>query len=202
MKSPDLQSTIERLEALKEKAPEHIEDERKEPTPEELWQTRLERCSVPKRFRLAVPHETEPLEFEGWSFVLYGKVGAGKTYQAVAILGHQKGSGLFVDCAVAVELMKQEFDGHEGPRLIQRMIDCTTLVLDDFGAERLDSEFARDAFATVIRARYNEMRTTIITTNLDPDQGELSLKRLHPPLYSRLREGAMVRLKGRDRRAE
>ncbi len=194
-----LDTVLARIEEMRDAAPEFV-DEEPTPTPEELWQTRLARCAVPRRFR-GVPFSNKPLSFNGWSFVLHGPVGNGKTYQAVSILGHSIGSGLFVDCAVAVELMKQEFHT-EGPRLVERMIEVKTLLLDDFGAERLDSEFARDAFATVIRARYNEERRTIITTNLEPE-GDVAptLKDLHPPLYSRLREGTIVRLKGRDRRS-
>ncbi len=199
MSSDAFTSIVGRIEKLRAAAPAFYPEDAP-PTADELWIKRLERCAVPLRFR-SVPRSNKPLEWQGWSFVLHGPVGCGKTYQAVSILGHEEGPGFFVDCAVAVELMKQEFGQSGGPRLIERMISTHTLVLDDFGAERLDSEFARDTFSTVIRARYNEEKTTIVTTNLPPEGQGVTLRSLHPALYSRLREGAFVRLKGKDRRA-
>jgi DNA replication protein DnaC len=192
------------LERVAEKAPEALE----EPTPPsaaEVWLSRLERYGVASRFR-NVPHTHEPIDWHGtpWSLVLYGEVGSGKTYQAVAVLGkvgeELSASGLFVDCAVAVEEMRQQI-GREGPRLVERMMRVGVLLLDDFGGERLDTEFGRDAFSTVLRYRYNEEKPTIVTTNLLPESGKPSLKSLHPQLYSRFREGEIVRLKGHDRRA-
>ena len=99
-----------------------------------------------------------------------GPSGVGKTHLAVAALkelikrGH---AGLFCDYR---ELLK-EIQASYNPasestemRILEPIRSVEILVLDDLGASK-PSDWVRDIVAIVLNARYNENRTTIITTN-------------------------------------
>jgi len=112
--------------------------------------------------------------------ILIGPSGVGKTHLAVAALkelirrGH---GGLFCDYR---ELLK-EIQASYNPAsestemgILEPIRTVEILVLDDLGASK-PSDWVRDIVGIVLNARYNENRTTIITTNyLDnpPSAGE------------------------------
>jgi DNA replication protein DnaC len=102
--------------------------------------------------------------------LLMGPSGVGKTHLAVAALkellrrGHQ---GLFCDYR---ELLK-EIQGSYNPasestemKILEPIRTIEVLVLDDLGASK-PSDWVRDIVGIVLNARYNEKRTTLITTN-------------------------------------
>lgn len=102
--------------------------------------------------------------------LLMGPSGVGKTHLAVAALkelirrGHQ---GLFCDYR---ELLK-EIQASYNPAsqstemaILEPVRTAEILVLDDLGATK-PSDWVRDIVGIVLNARYNEKRTTIITTN-------------------------------------
>ena len=103
-------------------------------------------------------------------FLLMGPSGVGKTHLAVAALkelirrGHV---GLFCDYR---ELLK-EIQGSYNPAsestemaILEPIRNVEILVLDDLGATK-PSDWVRDIVGIVLNARYNESRTTLITTN-------------------------------------
>ena len=105
-----------------------------------------------------------------------GPSGVGKTHLAVAALkelirrGHQ---GLFCDYR---ELLK-EIQASYNPAsestemgILEPVRTAEILVLDDLGASK-PSDWVRDVVGIVLNSRYNEKRTTIITTNF-PDTSE------------------------------
>ena len=102
--------------------------------------------------------------------LLMGRSGVGKTHLAVAALkelirrGH---SGLFCDYR---ELLK-EIQASYNPAsestemsILEPIRNVEILVLDDVGASK-PSDWVRDIVGIVLNARYNENRTTVITTN-------------------------------------
>src|SRR5438105_12775765 len=99
-----------------------------------------------------------------------GPSGVGKTHLAVAALKEliQRGHvGLFCDYR---ELLK-EIQASYNPasestemRILEPIRTVEILVLDDLGASK-PSDWVRDIVGIVLNARYNENRTTIITTN-------------------------------------
>jgi DNA replication protein DnaC len=102
--------------------------------------------------------------------LLMGPSGVGKTHLAVAALkelirrGH---GGLFCDYR---ELLK-EIQASYNPasestemRILEPIRNVEILVLDDLGASK-PSDWVRDIVGIVLNARYNENRTTVITTN-------------------------------------
>src|SRR3984893_9589943 len=102
--------------------------------------------------------------------LLMGPSGVGKTHLAVAALkdlirrGH---AGLFCDYR---ELLK-EIQASYNPAsestemgILEPIRTVEILILDDLGASK-PSDWVRDIVGIVVNARYNEKRTTIITTN-------------------------------------
>ena len=99
-----------------------------------------------------------------------GSSGVGKTHLAVAALKEliQRGhAGLFCDYR---ELLK-EIQASYNPasestemKILEPIRTVEILVLDDLGASK-PSDWVRDIVGIVLNARYNENRTTIITTN-------------------------------------
>jgi DNA replication protein DnaC len=116
--------------------------------------------------------------------LLMGPSGVGKTHLAVAALkelirrGHD---GLFSDYR---ELLK-EIQASYNPasesteiRILEPIRTVEILVMDDLGASK-PSDWVRDIVGIVLNARYNENRTTIITSNyLDNPQSEGEAVRL------------------------
>jgi len=116
--------------------------------------------------------------------LLMGPSGVGKTHLAVAAVKEliQRGhAGLFCDYR---ELLK-EIQASYNPasestemRILEPIRTVEILVLDDLGASK-PSDWVRDIVGIVLNARYNESRTTIITTNyLDNPTSEGEAARL------------------------
>ncbi len=122
--------------------------------------------------------EQYPLEKEG--MLLWGDCGTGKTHLAIAILKElvqQKGARcLFRGYSALLKQLQATYnrqvvaDEDTGVVLTEYSIlrdvtDVEVLVLDDLGAEK-SSEWTLSMLYHVINERYNQGRTTIITTNL------------------------------------
>jgi DNA replication protein DnaC len=112
--------------------------------------------------------------------ILIGPSGVGKTHLAVAALkdlvrrGH---GGLFCDYRELLKEIQASYNpANESTemKILEPIRTAEILVLDDLGASK-PSDWVRDIVGIVLNARYNENRTTIITTNyLDnpPTEGE------------------------------
>lgn len=113
-----------------------------------------------------------PLEKIGRLYV--GPVGAGKTHLAIGAIKEliiEKGvSCIFYDYS---ELLKQIQNSYNPSvqttelDILQPVFDAEVVVLDDFGASR-PTEWVWDAVSLILKTRYNQNRTVIITTNF-PD---------------------------------
>ncbi len=113
--------------------------------------------------------EQYPLEKTG--LLLIGPSGAGKTHLSVAILKElilSKGIAcLFCDYR---ELLKQIQNSYNPSvqvtelDLLRPVFQTEVLVLDDLGAVK-PTEWVWDTVSVILNTRYNENRTTIITTN-------------------------------------
>lgn len=112
-----------------------------------------------------------PLQNEGNGLLLTGSIGVGKTHLAVGILQalvEERGaSGLFYDYR---ELLKQVQNSYN-PRVaatelevLAPVFDAEVLVLDEIGASK-PTDWVWDTVAHILNTRYNDKRTTIITTN-------------------------------------
>jgi DNA replication protein DnaC len=112
-----------------------------------------------------------PLVNDGSGLLLTGAIGVGKTHLAVGVLQalvEERGAtGLFYDYR---ELLKQVQNSYN-PRVastelevLAPVFDAEVLVLDEIGASK-PTDWVWDTVAHILNTRYNDKRTTIITTN-------------------------------------
>jgi DNA replication protein DnaC len=123
-----------------------------------------------------------PVTTEGRGLLLTGSIGVGKTHLAAGILQSliiEKGvRGLFCDYR---ELLK-EIQHSYNPQvltteleILRPVFDAEVLVVDELGASK-PTEWVWDTVAHILNTRYNDKRTTIITTNYSdqPPSGQFT----------------------------
>jgi len=130
--------------------------------------------------------EEYPLD-ENQGLLLVGGIGVGKTHLAVGILKEliaQKGvSCLFYDYR---ELLKEIQNSYNPSvqttemEVLRPVFETEVLVLDELGAVK-PTEWVWDTVSHILNTRYNDRRTTIITTNYpDAPAGDI-VRRDSPP---------------------
>jgi DNA replication protein DnaC len=119
--------------------------------------------------------EEYPTEKTGLLFV--GSVGVGKTHLAVGILKaliRDKGVPcLFCDYRELLKSIQNSFNASVQATemgILRPVFDAEVLVLDELGAVR-STEWVFDTVNYILNSRYNNNKTTIITTNF-PDKPE------------------------------
>ena len=115
--------------------------------------------------------ESYPLETNGTGLLLTGSIGVGKTHLAVGILqslvSERGATGLFYDYR---DLLKQVQNSYNAQvretelEVLRPVFDAEVLVLDELGAAK-PTDWVWDTVAHILNTRYNDRRTTIITTN-------------------------------------
>ena len=115
--------------------------------------------------------ESYPLETRGTGLLLTGSIGVGKTHLAVGILqalvAERGATGLFYDYR---ELLKQVQNSYNRQvqatelEILKPVFEAEVLVLDELGASK-PTDWVWDTVAHILNTRYNDRRTTIITTN-------------------------------------
>ncbi|MGA3196782.1 MAG: ATP-binding protein [Terriglobales bacterium] len=112
---------------------------------------------------------------EGKGLLLVGGIGTGKTHLAVGILKEliaARGCGCFF-CDYR-ELLKQIQNSYNDSvqatelQVLRPVFEAEVLALDELGAVK-PSEWVWDTVSLILNTRYNDNRTTIITTNF-PDE--------------------------------
>jgi chromosomal replication initiation ATPase DnaA len=169
----------------------------------ELWQR-----TIPRRFWDARPeHFTDPLggEISAWSaldeppnLVLLGAVGVGKSHAAAAAIRPRFAAGATVVFVPVGELLDSlDWRRPDSAETMERLCQVDLLVVDDLGTER-SNEWTGERLYLVVNRRWLDMRPTIITSNLDPDQ---LTEAVGERTYSRLAHDATaLRFTGEDRR--
>ena len=122
---------------------------------------------VAHRFATGYPAETR-----GQGILFTGPSGLGKTHLAISILKYviasRGATGYFWEHKELLEKLRSFYDspvpGAEN-RLLRSVITCDLLVLDDLG-DITPSDWTWDTTCHILSSRYNENRSTIITTNL------------------------------------
>ncbi|HEX9111509.1 MAG TPA: ATP-binding protein [Terriglobales bacterium] len=112
---------------------------------------------------------------DGKGLLIVGGIGTGKTHLAVGILkvliATRATACLFCDYR---ELLKQIQNSYNDSvqvtelQVLRPVFDAEVLVLDELGAVK-PSEWVWDTVSLILNTRYNDNRTTIITTNF-PDE--------------------------------
>jgi len=124
--------------------------------------------------RLAAGRFVEEYPIDRTGLLFIGKIGTGKTHLAVGIIQELiRGKGvacLFCDYR---DLLKSIIDSYNPNvqstemEILRPVLDAEVLVLDELGAVK-PTQWVWDTVSYVINHRYNEQRTTIVTTNF-PD---------------------------------
>ncbi|WP_263371784.1 ATP-binding protein [Granulicella cerasi] len=124
-----------------------------------------------------------PFDTGGNGLLLTGSIGVGKTHLGVgmlqALIAERGARGLFFDYR---DLLKQVQNSYNRSvdvtelEILQPVFEAEVLVLDELGANK-PTDWVWDTVAHILNTRYNDRRTTIITTNyanLPPLGGELN----------------------------
>jgi DNA replication protein DnaC len=127
-----------------------------------------------------------PFDTGGNGLLLTGSIGVGKTHLAVGMLqslvAERGARGLFCDYR---DLLKQVQNSYNKSvdvtelDVLRPVFEAEVLVLDELGANK-PTEWVWDTVAHILNTRYNDRRTTIITTNyanLPPLGSELTAVR-------------------------
>jgi len=155
----------------------------------------LERARIPKRYEhcsldsyesgfrgadrsLAAAHlrarkyvEGYPVETAGAGLLLTGSIGVGKTHLAVGILqgllAERGATGLFYDYRDLLKQVQNSYNQSVAAtelEILRPVFEAEVLVLDELGAAK-PTDWVWDTVAHILNTRYNDRRTTIITTN-------------------------------------
>ena len=125
--------------------------------------------------RLAAGRFVEEYPVEKTGLLFTGSIGVGKTHLAVGIIRELiVGKGvpcLFCDYRELLKEIQNSYNPSVSATemsILRPVFDAEVLVLDELGAVK-PTEWVWDTVSLVLNSRYNDVRTTIITTNL-PDQ--------------------------------
>jgi DNA replication protein DnaC len=115
--------------------------------------------------------EEFPLKSAGAGLLFVGPIGCGKTHLAVGIakelISQKAAACLFYDYR---ELLKEIQNSYNASvqvtemEVLRPVFDAEVLVLDELGAAK-PTEWVWDTVSHILNTRYNDKRTTIITTN-------------------------------------
>lgn len=125
---------------------------------------------------------------------LTGGPGRGKTHLAAAtlrrfILAGRRGA-LFIVVGEWLQAMKDGFSTGGSAGVMNQAKGAKLLALDDIGSE-MATDWVRDALYTLINYRINNLKPTIVTSNLRPSE---IAQTYHERLASRLASGLVVDL--------
>jgi len=112
-----------------------------------------------------------PADTDGRGLLMTGSIGVGKTHLAVGILQAlilEKGvRGLFCDYRELLKEIQNSYNPQVATtelEILRPVFDAEVLVIDELGAAK-PTDWVWDTVAHILNTRYNDKRTTIITTN-------------------------------------
>lgn len=126
-----------------------------------------------ERAKLAAEKFVEQYPVEKNGLLITGPIGVGKTHLAVGIMQdliRTKGVPcLFYDYRELLKKIQNSYNPSVQTtemEILRPVMEAEVLVLDELGAVK-PSEWVWDTVSLILNTRYNEERTTIITTNLN-----------------------------------
>ena len=125
---------------------------------------------------------------ENIGYLLWGKVGTGKSYFAGCIanaLMEQEVAVRMTNFSAILNDLTASFGGRN--EYIERLCRFPLLIIDDFGMER-GTEYGLEQVYNVIDSRYRSRKPLIVTTNLTLDSLQNPLDTAHARIYDRLLE--------------
>ena len=115
--------------------------------------------------------EAYPVETDGKGLLITGSIGVGKTHLAVGLLlalVEEKGAqALFYDYRELLKHIQHSYNPQVNSTeldVLKPVFEAEVLVLDELGAQK-PTDWVWDTVALILNTRYNDKRTTIITTN-------------------------------------
>jgi DNA replication protein DnaC len=112
-----------------------------------------------------------PVTTEGRGLLLTGSVGVGKTHLAVGIvhaLISEKGvRAFFCDYRELLKRIQESYNplvAFTELQVLAPVFEAEVLILDELGAQK-PTDWVWDTVALILNTRYNDKRTTLITTN-------------------------------------
>lgn len=112
-----------------------------------------------------------PFGTNGNGLLLTGSIGVGKTHLAVgmlqALVAERGAKGLFFDYRDLLKQVQNSYNRNVQStelEILQPVFEAEVLVLDELGASK-PTDWVWDTVAHILNTRYNDRRTTIITTN-------------------------------------
>jgi DNA replication protein DnaC len=112
-----------------------------------------------------------PVTTEGRGLLLTGDLGIGKTHLAVGILQalilEKSVRGLFCDYRDLLKRIQESYNPSVSTtelQILAPVFEAEVLVLDELGAQK-PTDWVWDTVALILNTRYNDKRTTLITTN-------------------------------------
>ena len=112
-----------------------------------------------------------PLETDGRGLLFTGSIGCGKTHLAVGLLRElveQRGAtGIFCDYRDLLKQIQNSYNPQVAItefQILQPVFEAQVLLLDELGAVK-PTDWVWDTVAHILNTRYNDKRTTLITTN-------------------------------------
>jgi DNA replication protein DnaC len=115
--------------------------------------------------------DSYPLETAGTGLLITGSIGVGKTHLAVGILqalvAERGATGLFYDYRDLLKQVQNSYNRQVSAtelEILAPVFNAEVLVLDELGASK-PTDWVWDTVAHILNTRYNDRRTTIITTN-------------------------------------
>lgn len=167
--------------ALAERAEWEAERERTERAAETAaWERRLDSSGIPPRYRTAEHPWAARLAERialGDGFYIWGDNGTGKTHLACAAALICLRGGMSVRFATATKLLDELREFGPGQReLLESLVKCDLLVVDDLGKEGAATPRAAQKLFDLFNDRYNEQtlaepKPVIVTSNFS--RGEL-----------------------------
>jgi len=125
-----------------------------------------------------------PVETDGKGLLITGSIGVGKTHLAVglllALIQEKGANALFCDYRELLKQIQHSYNSQVNSTeldILRPVFEAEVLVLDELGAQK-PTDWVWDTVALILNTRYNDKRTTIITTNypdLPPASGGLSV---------------------------
>lgn len=126
----------------------------------------------------------------GRSFLMLGTVGTGKTHLSIGValaVMINGNSAVFTSASKIFRAIKDTYSKSSYQKESEVMAiytQCDLLIIDEVGVQR-GSDFEKEAFFDVINERYENMRPTIILSNLTIDEIKVFLGER---VFDRLRE--------------
>ena len=110
----------------------------------------------------------------GRGLLLYGNVGTGKTRLATSIVKGWEGVGYYITAREYTRLIRSSYSGASQfteQDVIDRFTDYSILVIDEIG-KQFSTDNERFAIFDLINSRYNEMKPTVLVSNMNMEDIE------------------------------